>query len=65
MIRLVAWSPGRLVAGVEGDAHAGVTVQHRSRKRWHPDAANLRQVHLVHAELLVELRPAYDLRQER
>ena len=41
--------------GVEGDAHAGATVQHRSRKRWRPDLPNLRQVHLLHAELLAEL----------
>jgi MOSC domain-containing protein YiiM len=45
--------------GVEGDAHAGATVQHRSRKRWRPDLPNLRQVHLLHAELLDEL--AFDL----
>ena len=47
----------RLVAGigVEGDAHAGVTVQHRSRQRWDRTAANLRQVHLIHAELFDEL----------
>ncbi len=38
--------------GVEGDAHAGATVQHRSRKRWRPHEPNLRQVHLLHAELL-------------
>ena len=44
--------------GVIGDAHQGVTVQHRSRKRWTPDAPNLRQVHLIHAELLDELRAA-------
>lgn len=37
--------------GVEGDAHAGATVQHRSRKRWRPHLPNLRQVHLLHAEL--------------
>ena len=37
--------------GVEGDAHAGTTVQHRSRKRWRPHLPNLRQVHLIHAEL--------------
>ncbi len=42
--------------GVEGDAHAGATVQHRSRKRWRPQAPNLRQVHLLHAELLDDLR---------
>lgn len=38
--------------GVEGDAHAGATVQHRSRDGREP---NLRQVHLVQAELLEEL----------
>ena len=38
--------------GVDGDAHAGPTVQHRSRKRWRPHLPNLRQVHLLHAELL-------------
>jgi len=37
--------------GVEGDAHAGKTVQHRSDKRRNPDAPNLRQIHLMHAEL--------------
>jgi MOSC domain-containing protein YiiM len=41
--------------GVEGDAHAGVTVQHLSRKRWHKDEPNLRQVHLIHSELFDEL----------
>jgi MOSC domain-containing protein YiiM len=38
--------------GVEGDAHAGRTVQHRSRVRRDPTQPNLRQVHLMHAELL-------------
>jgi MOSC domain-containing protein YiiM len=42
--------------GVEGDSHAGVTVQHRSRVRRDPSQPNLRQVHLVHSELLDELR---------
>ena len=37
--------------GVQGDAHAGVTVQHRSRVRADPTQPNLRQVHLIHAEL--------------
>lgn len=37
--------------GVEGDAHAGKTVQHRHDKLKNPDAPNLRQVHLMHAEL--------------
>jgi MOSC domain-containing protein YiiM len=41
--------------GVGGDAHAGVTVKHRSRARVTPDASNLRQVHLIHAELFDEL----------
>jgi MOSC domain-containing protein YiiM len=50
----------RLLAGlgVEGDAHQGVTVQHRSRVRRDPTAPNLRQVHLVHGELQDELRAA-------
>ena len=41
--------------GVVGDAHYGVTVQHRSRVRRDPSAPNLRQVHVVAAELLDEL----------
>ena len=44
--------------GVEGDAHAGETVQHRSRKRWRPHLPNLRQVHLVGEELHDELNAA-------
>ncbi len=44
--------------GVEGDAHLGVTVQHRSRVARDPTQPNLRQVHLIHAELLEELRAA-------
>ncbi len=42
--------------GVDGDAHAGVTVKHRSRVRRDPSQPNLRQVHLVHRELFDELR---------
>ena len=42
--------------GVEGDAHAGATVKHRSRVRQDPSQPNLRQVHLIHAELHDELR---------
>ncbi|MGN6244735.1 MAG: MOSC domain-containing protein [Motilibacteraceae bacterium] len=42
--------------GVQGDSHAGTTVQHRSRVARDPSAPNLRQVHLVHAELHDELR---------
>jgi len=47
----------RLLAGlgVEGDAHMGVTVQHRSRVRADPTQANLRQVHLLPGELFAEL----------
>jgi len=47
----------RLVAdfGVEGDVHAGVTVKHRSRVARDPSQPNLRQVHLIHAELFGEL----------
>jgi MOSC domain-containing protein YiiM len=41
--------------GVEGDSHAGVTVQHRSRVRFTPRALNLRQVHLMHAELFDQI----------
>lgn len=41
--------------GVKGDAHAGETVQHLSDKKKNPDAPNLRQVHLMHAELFEEL----------
>ena len=44
--------------GVEGDAHAGATVQHRSRLRRDPTAPNLRQVHLLPVELFDELRAA-------
>ncbi|MFE5342266.1 MOSC domain-containing protein [Isoptericola sp. NPDC056578] len=44
--------------GVEGDAHAGVTVQHRSRVARDPSQPNLRQVHLIHAELFDLLREA-------
>lgn len=55
----------RLIAGqgVAGDAHMGTTVQHRSRVRRDPSQPNLRQVHLIHAELLDELR-ARDFRVE-
>ena len=44
--------------GVDGDAHHGATVQHRSRVRRDPSQPNLRQVHLIHAELHDELRSA-------
>jgi MOSC domain-containing protein YiiM len=47
----------RLIAGlgIEGDAHCGETVQHLSRQARNPEAPNLRQVHLIHAELCDEL----------
>lgn len=47
----------RLVAGfgIEGDAHAGATVKHRSRVARDPTQPNLRQVHLIHAKLHDEL----------
>ncbi len=47
----------RLLAGlgVEGDAHCGATVKHRSRVAQDLTQPNLRQVHLVHAELFEEL----------
>jgi MOSC domain-containing protein YiiM len=44
--------------GVEDDAHMGETVKHRSRVARDPNQPNLRQVHLIHAELLDELRAA-------
>lgn len=55
----------RLLAGlgVEGDAHCGVTVKHRSRVAVDPGQPNLRQVHLIHAELLDELAATgFDIR---
>ncbi|MBO0739318.1 MAG: MOSC domain-containing protein [Alphaproteobacteria bacterium] len=50
----------RLLAGlgVEGDAHLGTTVKHRSRVTRDAGQPNLRQVHLIHGELHDELREA-------
>jgi MOSC domain-containing protein YiiM len=50
----------RLIAGlgVAGDAHLGELVQHRSRVARDPSRPNLRQVHLIHAELHDELARA-------
>jgi len=42
--------------GVEGDVHSGTTVKHRSRVAKDPNQPNLRQVHLIHAELLDQLK---------
>ncbi|MGW1955740.1 MOSC domain-containing protein [Streptomyces sp. NPDC001920] len=44
--------------GVEGDVHAGERVKHRFRVRQDPSQPNLRQVHLMHAELFDEVRAA-------
>jgi MOSC domain-containing protein YiiM len=44
--------------GVEGDAHAGTTVQHRSRVRRDPTQPNLRQVHLIPVEVLEDAAAA-------
>ncbi len=49
--------------GVLGDAHAGTLVQHRSRVRRDPNQPNLRQVHLLHAEVFDDaLAMGYELR---
>ena len=42
--------------GIEGDAHSGKSVQHRSRVRADPSQPNLRQVHLIQAQLITELQ---------
>lgn len=44
--------------GVDGDAHQGATVKHRSRFMRDRTQPNLRQVHLIHTELHEELRAA-------
>ncbi|MBE9190119.1 MOSC domain-containing protein [Gloeocapsopsis crepidinum LEGE 06123] len=44
--------------GVEGDSHMGKTIKHRSRVAVDPTQPNLRQVHLIHAELHDELQAA-------
>lgn len=70
-VEAVSASPGHTMAkpnqasirllvglGVAGDAHQGTTVKHRSRVQRDPSQPNLRQVHLIHAELHDELRGA-------
>ncbi|MBC3839917.1 MOSC domain-containing protein [Streptacidiphilus sp. 4-A2] len=52
MIRLLAG------LGVEGDAHLGALVRHSARVAADPTKPNLRQVHLIHAELHDELEAA-------
>lgn len=44
--------------GVEGDVHAGATIQHLSRTAHSGGEPNLRQVHLIGLELLDELNAA-------
>jgi MOSC domain-containing protein YiiM len=41
--------------GITGDAHCGATVQHRSRVAANPAQPNLRQVHLLHGEMIDEM----------
>ena len=48
--------------GINGDAHAGMYVKHRSRVKKNPKQLNLRQVHLIPIELLDEMKQhGYDL----
>ena len=47
--------------GVEGDVHSGTTVKHRSRMAIDPTLPNLRQVHLIHAELHEQLQHPEEL----
>ena len=44
--------------GIEGDAHAGKKIQHRSRAAKDPDQPNLRQIHLIQEELFSDLKMA-------
>jgi len=41
--------------GIDGDAHMGKNVKHRSRVKKNPNQPNLRQIHLIHSELFSEL----------
>lgn len=55
----------RVIAGfgIEGDSHAGATIQHLGPMRRDPTQPNLRQVHLIHSELHDELRElGYDVK---
>jgi|SRR5690606_12455751 len=47
--------------GVEGDAHFGSTVKHRSRVARDPNQPNLRQVHLMHNELFEQLADKFNI----
>lgn len=48
--------------GVEGDAHFGSTVKHRSRVAQNPNQPNLRQVHLIQSELFEELADRFTVK---
>lgn len=48
--------------GIEGDAHAGKTVKHRSRVKKDPTAPNLRQVHFIHTELFEFLEKEFNIK---
>ena len=48
--------------GVEGDAHFGSTVKHRSRVAQDPTQQNLRQVHLIQNELFEELSDRFNIK---
>ncbi|MEH7237672.1 MOSC domain-containing protein [Bacillus sp. JJ1562] len=48
--------------GVEGDAHFGSTVKHRSRVAQNPNQPNLRQVHLIQKELFEELADRFNIK---
>ncbi|KAL2864045.1 MOSC domain-containing protein [Aspergillus lucknowensis] len=50
--------------GIEGDCHAGETVQHRSRLHIRPPPANLRQVHLIPIEILHKVSTALSAEQK-
>lgn len=57
---LAKWNQNSIILvaglGVDGDAHNGKTVKHRSRLLRFGNSPNLRQVHLIHSELHEELR---------
>ncbi|MEK5391520.1 MOSC domain-containing protein [Margalitia sp. FSL K6-0131] len=48
--------------GVEGDAHFGSTVKHRSRVAQNPNQPNLRQVHLIQNELFEEIADRFTVK---
>lgn len=42
--------------GVEGDAHAGIKIQHIYNQRKNPDQVNTKQIHIISQEMIDELR---------